>query len=180
MDTVFFIVSKLAGAALRPESWFLALLALALLAVLRGWSGLAAGSLGLALTGLAVLAVYPVGKLLLRPLEAPFPIDPAPAGVALILVLGGGEDRVATAATGLTALNEAGERLVAGLLLARRHPEARLGFTGGVGRLGGGAAREADVAARLWTEAGVAPARLRLESAARTTWENAVNARATV
>jgi uncharacterized SAM-binding protein YcdF (DUF218 family) len=58
--------------------------------------------------------------------------------------------------------------------LLRRHPEAKLLFTGGQGSLLHGGMTEADVARDLWLSLGVPADRIMLETAARNTHENAV------
>ena len=69
--------------------------------------------------------------------------------------------------------NEAGDRMIAAVALARKHPEARVVFTGGSAAVFGSALREADVAQRLFVELGLAPERLTLERESRNTAENA-------
>jgi uncharacterized SAM-binding protein YcdF (DUF218 family) len=56
--------------------------------------------------------------------------------------------------------------------LARSYPSAKIVFTGGSGRLFGGAS-EADVVLRLFESFGIAPERVILESRSRNTVENA-------
>jgi uncharacterized SAM-binding protein YcdF (DUF218 family) len=76
-------------------------------------------------------------------------------------------------ALGQPVLNEAGERVVAALDLARRHPGARVVLPGGSGRLVPEDFTEADVTARFLEEQGVAPNRIVVENRSRTTAENA-------
>lgn len=120
----------------------------------------------------------PVGTLLLRPLEQRFPAFPADGPVTGAIVLGGALTPDVTAARRQMNLNEAGERIVAVLDLARRHPEARLVFTGGSGDLVGGVPEADALAAEL---ARLAPElRLTYERASRNTVENAEMTRALV
>jgi uncharacterized SAM-binding protein YcdF (DUF218 family) len=72
------------------------------------------------------------------------------------------------------ALNEAAERMTAALPLLQQAPGLRLLFTGGDGELIPGKLTEAERAARFYTLMGVVPERLLMESASRTTYENAV------
>ena len=87
------------------------------------------------LAALLAVGILPIGEILLRPLEAEFPPRAAPAHIDGIVALGGVEDQRATAAWGEPQLNEAAERLTAAAALAIAHPEARLVFSGGSGRL---------------------------------------------
>ncbi|MFC7688961.1 YdcF family protein [Paeniroseomonas aquatica] len=89
-------------------------------------------------------------------------------------MLGGAVEQNLTEARGIPALNGAAERMTEPVALLRRHPEAKLVFTGGQGSLVHGGVTEADVAAALWRDLGVPADRLLLEREARNTWENAV------
>ena len=93
------------------------------------------------------------------------PVDRPPQG---ILVFGGGLD-----GTGETSplSDSSRERLLAALAAARRWPDAPLVFSGGAGRAGrvGVGQRMAEEARAL----GLAPARIVVESQARTTRDNA-------
>ena len=162
-----FVLSKLAWLVLQPSN----LLLLGLLsAVLLNWRRLLLGLLLL----LAVVVVLPVGLWLQRPLEDRF-VRPAelPAEIAGIIVLGGAQDQAVTEARGTLALTGAAERMVEGLALAYRYPEARLVFSGGSGRLFPGDASESTVNERFIELMRLDPARVVLEDRSRNTWENA-------
>ena len=113
MDTVFFILSKLIGLALQVETWLVIGMVVSLAEGrftrprLARWSG------RVTLAALLVIGIFPIGEILLRPLEAEFPPRAAPAHIDGIVVLGGVEDQRATAAWGEPQLNEAAERLTA-------------------------------------------------------------------
>lgn len=173
MDTLFFVVSKVFWTLARPESWPVVLLVLALVALVRGRVRLGRRLVLSTLVLILAIGVLPLGGLLLRPLEQRFPAAPEVAAPAGIIVLGGAEDARATARTELVEVNDAAERFLAGIALARLHPEARLIFTGGSGSLLDQGVSGADVAERLFAEAGVDPARVELERASRNTAENA-------
>ena len=92
MDTVFFVFSKLFGTALKLETWLLVIAVLTFWASLRSWARVAkvaSATLVLAILGIGLL---PLGDVLMRPLEADFPIKKALGQVDGIIVLGGGED----------------------------------------------------------------------------------------
>jgi len=90
-----------------------------------------------------------------------------------IVVLGGAVQERQTGAHGLLALNDAGERVVALADLARRHPEARVIFTGGAGFYSTAERAEADVLRARIGELGLAPDRVIFENRSVDTWENA-------
>ena len=91
-------------------------------------------------------------------------------------MLGGAEDLGPYARWGGLEVNEAGERLVAGIELARRYPLAKLIYTGGTAGLfanpdSGAPSRMVDA---FWLEMGIPERQIILESRSRTTSENAV------
>jgi uncharacterized SAM-binding protein YcdF (DUF218 family) len=125
---------------------------------------------------LLVAGLSPLGNALILPLEDRFPrtnLDqpPAPTG---IIVLGGAEDRLVGTARKAPTLNEAGERIVETVMLARKFPEAKIAFSGGDAGILYASDSEAVGAQRLLTDMGVAQDRLILEAGARDTYENAV------
>ncbi|MGM0583338.1 MAG: YdcF family protein [Pseudomonadota bacterium] len=174
MDTLFFIASKLVWALIRPETLLILLLAAGLLALQFGRRRLAFASLAASLGGFVIIALFPLGDALLAPLEARYPPEPEIAGAVVgIVVLGGGEDARAAQRWGQPAVNETGERFLAAIALAGRFPQARVLFTGGSGALMGSESREARVAERILTSAGIEEERLLLEHRSRNTAENA-------
>lgn len=124
---------------------------------------------------LVLLAVLPVGRLMLQALEDRFPRPPAPLervdGVAM---LGGAFSAKLAEARSEVALNEAAERIFAFMELARRYPEARLAFAGGSGQLAPGRLTETELLGRALAQAGFADPRLVVEDRSRNTWENAL------
>ncbi|MCR9124611.1 MAG: YdcF family protein [Rhodobacteraceae bacterium] len=177
MDGAFFIAGKLAGLALKAETWLALGLALTVIALWRGNLRSARRWGTGAFAFLLFLGAVPLGQVLLHPLETEYPIDPRPETVHGIVVLGGVEDRDATALWGEPQVNAAGERLTAAAMLARRYPQAQIVFTGGSGSLrdslvGDGAPRPS-VAIDMLTQLGVAGHRIAWESRSRNTAENA-------
>nr|WP_309502616.1 YdcF family protein [uncultured Roseovarius sp.] len=176
MDTVFFALSKLLGAALKLETWLLVLALVALWANLRSWlrvARFASAALVLAILG---IGLFPLGDVLMRPLEAEFSVKKDLAKVDGIVVLGGGEDVPASRQSGQPQLGEGGDRYVAAMALAQAHPEARLLFAGGSGRLrdmNGTEISEAAIAERIFRAYGIETARMLFESRSRNTTENA-------
>jgi uncharacterized SAM-binding protein YcdF (DUF218 family) len=175
METLFFIASKTLGMAARVETWALLLMMLALLGLWRGRRRLAGWSLGVLFVGTLALTLFPLGDLLLRPLEAQHPAAPTLTRVDGIIVLGGAETTGAYRRWGGPQLNEAGERLIEGAMLAHRYPAARLIFTGGSATVGRSEdTTDPSVMARdTWVALGIPPGRITLEQTSRNTAENA-------
>lgn len=172
-----FIAAKLLQFATQPLAW----VALLLLGALIGMHGRRRWGLRMGWAALAVLIVQgwePLPDALIRQLEARHPELAAGtplAGYAGVVVLGGGlEPAHVWQGHGQPALNEAAERVTGALPLLQQTPGLRLLFTGGDGTLFAGSLAEAERAARFFAHMGIAPERLLLESASRTTYENAV------
>ena len=173
-DTVFFVIAKLGGVLIRPDSWLVLGLALTVWGLWRARLRLAWRAGLVTFLAALLLAVVPLGEMLLRPLETRYPVRPDLDDIAGIIVLGGGEDAARTALWDQVQLNEGGERFTEALYLARQHPQARVLFTGGSGALrdvAGGGLSGAMVAERFFDEQGLTRAEFERDS--RNTAENA-------
>ena len=177
MNTVLFVISKLVGALISPESWLVLGMGLGLLALLRGHLRSARIVLGITLGATLLLAIFPLGELLIRPLESRYAANPVLEGVDGIVVLGGAADRLKSDLWGQPQLLEAADRYTAAVELARRFPKARVVFTGGGSRLGvlaGKNMAESAVAQAFFLGQGLDAGRLQLEGSSRNTNENAI------
>lgn len=127
-------------------------------------------------TALLVVAVWllPLGEWLGAPLENRFPRPDEPAHVDGIVLLGGSQNARLSALRGAPSLTGSAERIFEFMALARRHPEARLVFTGGSGSLLHQQYKEADVMRELFRELGFDDSRVLYEGESRNTAENAV------
>lgn len=173
---MFFILSKIVWFLLAPSNLLALLialgLALAALTRLRRTGFVLAGA---ACAGLFLFGMTPLASLAMRTLEARFPVpEPITGAVHGIVILGGSQDADASIALGQPVLNEAAERLVVGLELARRFPDARVLISGGSGALTGGRVSEARAGAIMLESLGLDPARILIEERSRNTHENAV------
>ena len=126
---------------------------------------------GIATLALVILALFPVGALLLRPLENRFPQPNLPDHVDGIIVLGGGQNMKVTQTRGHITLNGSGERMIEVFVLSRRFPDARIVFSGGNGPTG---LTEADVARMTFEELELSLDRVGFEDQAANTYDNAV------
>jgi len=134
--------------------------------------------IGLAAIGFLVFAVAPVGHAMLLVLEQRFPRPSTlPARIDGILVLGGAVDPGLSLAYGETVFNSSVARVLAGIALARRHPEAKLALVGGEGELFPVGFAEARATASFALDEGIAATRIILEEQSRSTHENAVFAK---
>jgi uncharacterized SAM-binding protein YcdF (DUF218 family) len=121
-----------------------------------------------------VLAVVPIGVWSLTALEQRFPAGDLPSRIDGVIVLGGDFDpRLVSQRGGLSLGQLGGARLVAFARLAREHPEARLVFSGGSGRLLDQETKEAAAAAIVLDALGLDTKRVRFEDQSRDTFENA-------
>ena len=167
-----FTLSQITHALIQPGNVLVLLLALGLLLTLgRRSRRLGAWVMGVATVLLVLIMVLPVGAWLLAPLENRFPRpDPMPEQVTGIIVLGGGQDARLTVDRHAVTVNGASERMIEGVGLMARYPDADVYFTGG---LGVPSMTEADVARAFFEMMGADMGRIRFEMGARNTYENA-------
>jgi uncharacterized SAM-binding protein YcdF (DUF218 family) len=181
VDTAFFWLSKLVWSVIAPESLMVLLVLAAWVLLLRGATKWAKRVLGPVAVTLLILSFLPVGEWVLYPLEARFAANPAlPQKVDGIIVLGGAEDAVRSAAWGQVEVNDSAERFLASVALSRRYPQAKLVFTSGSGSVMDQAHKGAAVAKKLYEELGLEASRTVLEGESRNTAENVLLSKALV
>ena len=170
---MFFIASKVLWWIVSPVTLLLVCAFLAVwLGQRRPWLG--RGVALLCIGTLIVCAIFPVGVLLLRPLEQRFP--PPPPDMAPpygIIILGGAIAEDLSAAHGQTNFGDGAARLTEAAILARRYPFARVVYTGGSASFTPEDSTEAQQAKTLLVALGVDPARIAIENRSRNTVENA-------
>lgn len=172
---MFFSISKIFWAIAEPITL---LLLLGLAGVLLGLTRFARTGrvlMVLAILGIAVGLLTPLGAAMMRPLEGRFP--PPSANLpepAAIIVLGGSVEPRKSEAHGQVILSTDGTRMTAAVELARKYPKTPLVFTGGSALLLSEGPPEANAARDLWLALGVEPERMIFESKSRNTWENAL------
>jgi uncharacterized SAM-binding protein YcdF (DUF218 family) len=178
MSSVFFFATKLFWLVIAPDMLWLELLILAFLLSgtrFRRLGRMLAGTL--LVFGLVVAATKPA-QYLAQPLENRFPHPSWPGCVHGILMLGGGEDPLVTAARGLPEITDGAPRLMAAAELLRRYPEAQLIFSGGSGDMIRNAPPETETIKAALEQMGADLTRVRFEDRSRNTWENEVNSMA--
>lgn len=170
-----FALSKLMSAITQPMFW-LALLWLGALLLLRRWRRVSVVMLwgGLAVFGLLGFEAMP--HALLRSLENRYPVPAAQTverHVGMIVLGGATEHPRSYQAHGQVPLGEAAERMTVPVALMRQYPKLELVFSGGEGRLLTTGVTEAELAKAFYQEQGLDMARVKLEGGSRTTRENA-------
>jgi uncharacterized SAM-binding protein YcdF (DUF218 family) len=163
----FFPVSKALEFLAAPSHILLWLVVGAAAALLLGHIH-AARVLGVLAAALFVLiGVAPLGSALTRPLEDRYPRRSLPGQVTGIVTLGGGLGVSTLLTRGAPGTSPSLDRVVSAYELARRHPEARIVFSGGWGRYSDAIGARDD-----FLRMGLDPARLILEGRSRNTYEN--------
>lgn len=159
--------------AAQPSSWFVLLLLIGIRSLRSGRQKIGMMSLWLCLALWLILGTLPIGEILLRPLEGRFQSKPLLQRPDGIIVLGGGENGRITLASGLPEVNDAADRLLAGIALAKEYPDAKLIFSGGSASVFGESVSGSIVAAQIFADAGIESERVVLEGGSRNTAENA-------
>jgi len=178
LDTFFLIASKTVWLLIRPETLLVALFAMALIFLWLGRTVAASRSLAGALTLTIVIGVFPIGNFVLNPLERAYSAQPTVTQPAGILVLGGAEDQAPDYAGKTAMVNDAGERLIAAMQLARQYPAAVVLYTGGKMALTPVAQGTFELGPDILRQLGLSEDRMIIEGRSRTTAENAALARA--
>jgi len=176
MDTLVFIFSKLVGLCLQVETWLAVTLALAAITGLLGRKLLSASLSAAAFFAVTVISIFPIGEVLLAPLEAEYVAQNVPEHLDGIIVLGGAESPRKTMRWNQPQLNDASERLIAAAGLAIAQHEARIVYAGGSGRLldtVSGRAPLPPIALEVFSSLGIDPERIIWEDQSRNTAENA-------
>lgn len=149
------------------------------LALALGWFGWRRlqGLTTLAAAVILFVTLYTsAGTVMLQALENRIQRAAMPAGgPTCIIVLGGGFEAEVIAARGGFEINQAGDRFVETLRLAREYAGARILVSGGDGSFSGRYAGDAVVSAEFFSAFGIGSDRLLQEKLSRTTFENVEN-----
>jgi len=174
MDNLFFIISKLAWGILSPTNLIIGLVSIATLLLWLKKTRAANFLLTLCLLINLPLLFYPVGDLLIQPLEQRFskPIE-MPTDIDGIIVLGGGEELKISHSWNIAEMGNGGDRYVGATVLAKQYPNVPIIFSGGNSFLRFRKNNnEATIAQQLLTDMGVDKQRILVESQSRNTYEN--------
>jgi uncharacterized SAM-binding protein YcdF (DUF218 family) len=133
---------------------------------------------GMSALGFLLLAVAPIGPAMLFALEGRFPRPHSmPEKVDGIIILGGAVDPALSRSYGETVFNSAVTRVLAGVALGRRYPDAKLALVSGEGAFFPVGFSEAQATLSFVLGEGIARSRVVLEERSRSTHENAVYAK---
>jgi len=173
---MFFYIAKVVWFVLQPSTLIALLIAYGAILIWTGWARWGRRFVTVGAVLLLAVGLSPLGNALIVPLEDRFPRADLgqPPALAGLIILGGGESRLVGTARKAPTLNEAGERLLEGAILAHKFPDAKVAFSGGDAGILYTAGSEAEGAAAILVQLGVARDRLILEANARDTYENAV------
>ncbi len=172
---MFFVASKVFWWLIQPHTWLLLLQGLVLWFLLKARYRAARWTLGISLLATIIVTQLPLAGLLIRPLEQRFPQMVTVTGqVDGIITLAGAVNPVLSDLYGgVPQLNGEAERVTEFVELARKHPEARLVYSGGTGALSGGISET--VAAEQFLRAqGLDTSKIMFEGQSRTTYESAI------
>lgn len=174
---MFFEISKLAWVVLDLWIPLFLLLAAGALLLFSPWRSMGRGVIALVVIGWGVIAVIPFGQWMTVALEERFAAPRLPETIDGIVILGGVIDPYLSHRRGQPAVGGNIERILSGAALAKRHPGAKVVFTGGSGDLFLQEFKEGPYAGALLADLGIARDRLIVEEQARNTHENAVMTR---
>jgi uncharacterized SAM-binding protein YcdF (DUF218 family) len=178
---VIYYLSKAFWLFAQPGNLLVLLLVLGCLFLFTRWQGFGRFLVALVALAMLVIAIVPVGRWVLAPLENRFPqLTDLPPKVDGIIMLGGGINTVMTEARNQPQVNEHADRFLAFADLARRYPQAKLVFSGGGPSLRGGTFREADASREAMDWMGMDTGRVVFEHESRNTFENVVDSKTLV
>lgn len=115
------------------------------------------------------------GPYLLQILEDRFPRASPTQAPSCIIALGGAFENEVMSGRGGMEFNQAGDRFIETVRLARTYPAARILVSGGDGSFSGAYEGDARASEAFFAASGIGPERLIREEESRTTFENAVN-----
>lgn len=169
---MFFVPSKIFWLLAAPTNLLTMLALIGVVALFTPWTRTGRLVVTVAVIGLFLLAATPLSRIIIRVLEDRFPVaSDEGRRIDGIIVLGG----AVGFARGKIKFTEEASRLTAAIALARRHPDARIVFSGGAANLVSEATvTEADAARTLFRSVGIPDHRVVYESRSRNTRENAL------
>ncbi|MFG1428269.1 YdcF family protein [Roseixanthobacter glucoisosaccharinicivorans] len=177
----FYTLSKILGILAAPSNVLVLLAVFGVILLLTGLRRTPSLILAFAVLGMFLTGFSPLANYLVSPLEERFPpyvSDGKP--VDGIIMLGGAEVPDVALARGITAVNDAAERIIVFAALARQYPQARLVVAAGSTAAGDMVAPEAEAERKALQDVGVDLSRVVFEQRSRNTIENAAFSKALV
>lgn len=171
--SLFFWLSKLIWMVIRPD--FL-LVAFAVIGMLLWFSGAvkeAKWMLTCVVLVMVIITIFPLGTILLAPLEHRFPTNPGlPDKVDGIIMLGGAENNLLTQMWHQPEINSSADRYIGFARLVKAHPDAVHLFTGGSGSPMHQEWKGANTARKIFMDMGMDTSGMVFEDKSRNTYEN--------
>lgn len=174
MDTLFWFSSKIFWALFSPNIFLFLMLLVGSLLLYTKRKSLGSWLVSSVTGFILIINVFPVGDLVIIPLEERFPQPTLPEKVDGIIVLGGSEEALISINRGQPTVDASAERLFAFIYLAREYPNAKLVFTGGAGGLGSNEYTHSDTARKIFEQSGLDVNKIIFESRSKNTYQNAV------
>jgi len=175
MDDLFFISSKVLWLSFRPDIIILFFLVLVWFFLWKKSYKKARQLLVGTLLSMLIIAIIPIGSMLLHPLESQFETNPKlPTVIDGVIVLSGAIGAEHSRAWDQVEVGSAADRLIMFMKLAREYPSAQLIFSGGSGSLFNQKDKDADIAKRFFREQGLDISRIVFERESRNTFESAL------
>lgn len=176
METFFWVLSKLFWQLLAPEKVVLSLLFLGTVLIWTRWKVAGRWLVSIASILFLIPTLLPLSNFFFWPLEERFSApSELPKNITGIIALGGAEKTVITFTRGQPSLNGGAERMTTFTALARRYPDAKLIYAGGIGSLYQQNYKSNETAQKLFEQLGLNTDRILFDSEARNTAENAAN-----
>ncbi len=177
MDQMFFLASKFLWGCFSPDIILVFLLCLSLFLLRLKRIKPAVQILTGTVSIILFITVFPIGDLLLTPLENRFPVQKnLPESVDGIIMLAGSENIYHTILWQQVELNSSSERYLGYIRLIKKYPKARHAFIGGTGSVSRQKYKSTQVARQLFKELGIDMHSMIFESESKNTYENAVYA----
>jgi uncharacterized SAM-binding protein YcdF (DUF218 family) len=177
MDSIFFVLSKVAQILIEPLNWLLILIALALLFLLLRKTHLVRRALGITLCLGFFIGYMPTSQFSMRILEDAVPQTPLTpellGQVSGALILGGAvEGGLIARDRGEILIRASAERVTKAFQLLRQYPDMPFIFSGYSGRILPQGPSEADAFKQLLQEQGLGSHPGYYENQSRNTYEN--------
>ncbi|NDY73828.1 YdcF family protein [Desulfobacter hydrogenophilus] len=180
-DSLFFWLSKLIWMIIRPDFLLVAFAVMGMIFWFSGAVKKAKWVLACVVLAMIVITVFPLGTILLAPLEHRFPTNPIlPEKVDGIIMLGGAEKNLLTKMWHQPELNDAADRYIGFARLVRAYPDAVHIFTGGSGTPTHQEWSDANTARQVFMDMGLDTSSIVFENQSRNTYENGLFAKTLV
>ncbi|WP_020588800.1 YdcF family protein [Desulfobacter curvatus] len=180
-DSLFFWLSKLIWMVVRPDFLLVAFAVMGMIFWFSGAVKKAKWMLSCVVLSMIAITVFPLGTLLLAPLEHRFPTNPAlPEKVDGIIMLGGSENNFLTQMWHQPEINDAADRYIGFTRLVRTYPDAVHLFTGGSGSPMHQEWKDANTARQVFMNMGLDISGMIFEDRSRNTYENGLFSKALV